>query len=293
MPHTFKEQVREFLTSSRNPYSYNPLRNIYIWFGILWGLPIPLAGLMSQAFCTGIHDISALLGAMFTSPVQYLFFSMPLLFGCLFGILGTVRHQKEEEVNQLIRELKLISTIDPLTGLSNRRHFTRKFDEELARGERTSNPLALIFLDLDHFKRINDTHGHRMGDEILRLTGSHLRTTSRRYDVAARWGGEEFILLLPNTDEDTACLFAQRIRTSFAATISHSLSIDATVSIGVVSHRPGDTLETFIDRADKALYHAKATGRDRVVCWKMLLAESGGKCEEDQNGPSTSAPRRQ
>jgi diguanylate cyclase (GGDEF)-like protein len=178
-------------------------------------------------------------------------------------------------VNKLIEELKMMSILDPLTGLSNRRYFTREFADELARIGRNNTPLALIFLDLDHFKKVNDTHGHRMGDEILRLTASHLRTHCRPYDIPARWGGEEFIILLPDSTEKMAAAFAERLRLDFTGKMSPKVPITVTVSIGVTGFQPGDTLENFVDRADKALYHAKRTGRNKVVSWSDIAPGSG------------------
>ncbi|SHO47885.1 GGDEF domain-containing protein [Desulfopila aestuarii] len=270
MSHTLAEQVREFLAATRSSYSYNPFHNIYIWFGILWGLPIPLASTLFQALFIDSRDITLITQTVIATPIQWIFLAHPFIFGCLFGILGTVRHHKDEEVQKLIEELKMMSILDPLTGLSNRRYFTDEFEDELARIERKNTPLALIFLDLDHFKNVNDTHGHRIGDEILRLTASHLRTNCRPYDIPARWGGEEFIILLPDTTEKTAATFAERIRQDFTRKISPTMPITVTVSIGVTAFKPGDTLEYFVDRADKALYHAKRTGRNKVVSWSDI-----------------------
>jgi len=273
MPNTLQEQVREFLAATARAYSYNPLRNVYIWFGILWGLPIPLASALFQALLIQSKDLTVIAQTVLVTPIQWIFLAHPLVFGMLFGVLGTVRQQKDEEVNKLIKELRLMSILDPLTGLSNRRYFTREFTEELARMKRKDTPLALLFLDLDHFKNVNDTHGHRMGDEILRMTAFHLRTHCRPYDIPARWGGEEFIILLPETTEEQDDLVAERIREDFTRRLSSSVPLVVTVSIGVTAFQPGDTLKCFIDRADKALYHAKATGRNKVVRWSELTLD--------------------
>jgi diguanylate cyclase (GGDEF)-like protein len=109
-----------------------------------------------------------------------------------------------------------------------------------------------------------------MGDEILRVTASHLRNHCRPYDCPARWGGEEFIILLPDTDENMAYLFAERIRQNFAEGLAPAIPFAITVSIGVAQFRSGDSLEYFADRADKALYQAKSTGRNRTVRWTAL-----------------------
>lgn len=282
MSHTLTEQVHEFLAATKSSYSYNPFHNVYIWFGILWGLPMPLASIMFQALFIDSRDITVITQTVIDTPTQWLFLAHPLIFGCLFGIMGTVRHHKDEEVRRLIEELKTMSILDPLTGLSNRRNFTHEFEEVQSRTERTSTPLALIFLDLDHFKDVNDTHGHRMGDEVLRHTASHLRSHCRLYDIPVRWGGEEFLILLPDTTEKMAASFAERIRQDFTHKLSPAISITVTVSIGVTAYQPGDTLEYFIDRADKALYHAKQTGRNKVVSWSEIAPESGSAPAENQ-----------
>lgn len=277
MPNTVQEQVREFFAASGRSYSYNIFRNVYIWFGILWGLPIPLAGALFQALIIDSRDFAEITQAVLTTPIQWIFLAHPLIFGILFGILGTVRQQKDEEVNKLIGELKIMSILDPLTGLSNRRYFTHAFDDELARIRRKKTTMSLLFLDLDHFKNVNDTHGHRMGDEILRLTASQLRTQCRPYDSPARWGGEEFIILLPGTNEEMAYLFAERIRKCFTKPLAPSIPLKVTVSIGVTEYLPGDTLDLITERADKALYHAKSTGRNKTVRWSSLSHRLTGR----------------
>lgn len=272
MPNTFREQVWEFLVASGQPHSYNLAKNVYIWFGILWGLPIPLASVLFQALFLDSRDLTVIIQAVLHTPIQYLFLAHPVLFGLLFGILGTIRQQKDHEVSQLIEELRQMSIIDPLTGLANRRYFSQQFGEELARIRRKHTPLSLIFLDLDHFKGINDKHGHRTGDEVLRLTASHLRTHCRPYDLPARWGGEEFIILLPDTGEDMAAQFAERVRLDFTRNLAPHVPFAVTVSIGVAAYRPDETLEQFAERADQALYNAKVTGRNRMVRWSSLAA---------------------
>lgn len=272
MPSSFQEQVKEFCAASLRLYSYNLLKNVYIWFGILWGLPIPLASILFQMVFIGSRDLQNSATIILTTPLQWFFLAHPIFFGALFGILGTVRHQKDEEVRKLIDELKIMSILDPLTGLSNRRYFNHVFTDELARIQRTAAPLSLIFLDLDHFKKINDTHGHSMGDEILRATANHLRDNCRPYDTPGRWGGEEFVILLPTTTEEEAFDFAERIRIDFSAGFGPAIPVHVNISIGVTQYQTGDTLESLVERADKALYYAKSTGRNKVVAWSAIAA---------------------
>jgi len=265
-----KEQIREFCSAVIRSYSYNIFKNVYIWFGIFWGLPISLITLLCQSLIINTQNFPEIVGFIVSTPVKWILLTHPLLFGVLFGILGTIKQQKDEEVIKLIEELKLMSVLDPLTGLSNRRFFIQEFEEELSRLQRKKNPLSLIFLDLDHFKKINDTYGHRMGDRILQAVARHLRSHCRPYDNPARWGGEEFLILLADTDEKKANEVAERIRQDIKAGFNSSIPAKITVSIGVTQYKQGDTIESFIDRADKALYHAKSTGRNKVVSWSSL-----------------------
>ncbi len=161
------------------------------------------------------------------------------------------------------------SETDHLTGLANRRVFFESGQREIERWQRAPRPLALILLDADHFKRINDQHGHPAGDEVLRhLAGVMLRSL-RQVDLPARIGGEEFAVLLPSTGLEGARLVAERLRRAMSAdpiTLADGTVIRYTVSAGLALMQSGMArLEDLIERADRALYAAKATGRDRLV----------------------------
>jgi diguanylate cyclase (GGDEF)-like protein len=161
------------------------------------------------------------------------------------------------------RELERLATTDPLTGASNRRHFRVIAAQEVERAQRHGLPLSVLALDIDHFKRINDRHGHAAGDAALCRFADAVRTLVRISDHFARMGGEEFALLLPQTDGDGACALAERIRAAVAAA---GAGLAMTVSIGVATVPAGErSVEPALARADEALYRAKATGRDRVV----------------------------
>jgi diguanylate cyclase (GGDEF)-like protein len=274
MPQSIRTQIKEFCTAASQPFSYDILHNIYIWFGIFWGLPIPLVTVGLHYAFLGAHDIPAPLATVLTTPIQWFFMLHPLLFGTLFGILGCVRREKDRQVTALINELQELSTHDPLTGLSNRRNFTRIFVDELARISRRNAELSLIFADLDHFKVINDTHGHHVGDQVLKATAAHLRSCCRHYDTPARWGGEEFVILLPDTDEQDAIIIAERIRISLQDGIRPAISFPVTISIGVAEYLDGETLDTLVERADQALYQAKQQGRNRVRGWRSISPTS-------------------
>jgi diguanylate cyclase (GGDEF)-like protein len=167
--------------------------------------------------------------------------------------------------NELLEHLALT---DSLTNLANRRAFEESLGQEVSRTARQCKPLALLFLDLDHFKLVNDTWGHAVGDEVLVDFASTLARLKRRGDLAARIGGEEFAVLLPHTDRTQAGLVAERIRRAVAAApLGRSRPVPITVSIGVAwlpGPDKGDAA-TLLQNADTALYRAKDEGRNRVA----------------------------
>ena len=161
-------------------------------------------------------------------------------------------------------------TIDPLTGMKNRRYFAHIFHDECARSLRRNEAITMLFLDIDHFKRINDTHGHHFGDLALQAIAASFQKQCRPYDTVVRWGGEEFVILLRATDEHGAGLFAERIRQAVQHDLGQALPFHLTISIGLAQYQDNDTLESLVDRADRALSHAKQTGRNKVVAWNSL-----------------------
>lgn len=165
--------------------------------------------------------------------------------------------------------LKHLANTDELTGLSNRRHFMEELEREIERAHRYDRPLSLVLMDLDHFKSVNDTHGHAAGDQVLRAAAVSLRSVGRDVDIAARIGGEELALLLPETTQAGALTVAERMRERIEAEWHRAPSGAAfriTGSIGVASlGRGAATGEALLQAADEALYRAKAEGRNRVV----------------------------
>ncbi len=180
----------------------------------------------------------------------------------------------ESALNQ--ERLKLAGLTDMLTGVHNRRYFEHRCGIEIAQARRYRHPLACMFLDIDHFKRINDTHGHQTGDEVLRTIGEAIRSQLRAGDTIARYGGEEFVVLLPRTPGFFAREIAERIRASIAERRLLAASGDGiglTISIGLAmlggetaGQSPGKLAERLVASADQALYAAKHGGRNRVVC---------------------------
>jgi two-component system cell cycle response regulator len=173
-----------------------------------------------------------------------------------------------ERLIQLVaREQERLAAIDVLTGLRNRRAFQQQIAVEISRSTRYGIPLGLLLLDVDHFKAINDGHGHAGGDRVLAALGALLREQLRIPDIPARWGGEEFVVALPNTDLANAGLAAERLRAAVAeATIRHgNVHIPVTISVGVSALENGESLEVLTERADQAMYAAKVRGRNCVV----------------------------
>ncbi|HWA76707.1 MAG TPA: diguanylate cyclase [Polyangiaceae bacterium] len=167
----------------------------------------------------------------------------------------------------LMDEQQRLAAVDPLTGLKNRRSFLELANIEVARSSRYGLPMSVLLLDVDHFKSINDSHGHAGGDQVLSAISASLRKQLRTPDLAARWGGEEFVIALPSTDCAGAQVVAERLRESVERLpISYEkTSISVTISLGLAELRPGESLESVIDRADRAMYGAKVGGRNRVV----------------------------
>lgn len=165
------------------------------------------------------------------------------------------------------RELKRLATTDALTGIANRRHFTAMLDTEVERAQRSGQPLSLALIDIDHFKAINDTHGHPGGDEVLRAIGALLAETTRIADVPARIGGEEFAVLMPETNTEQARLACERIREAIAArpvSLPTGERVEVTLSAGVALLVADEEADKLMTRADAALYDAKQGGRNRV-----------------------------
>ena len=163
--------------------------------------------------------------------------------------------------------LSALSRADGLTGLYNRRHWQERLDEEVLRVQRQPRPLSLLMFDLDHFKRVNDRHGHLTGDEVLRAVGELVHTTLRRTDVAGRYGGEEFAVLLPDTTLEGATLVAERLREGAEAlrVTAGEASIALTISLGVAEWHAGMADgAALVAAADEALYDAKRSGRNRI-----------------------------
>lgn len=168
----------------------------------------------------------------------------------------TVKKQQEEE-------LRYLTVTDYLTNTYNRRFFIQKLKEEMERARRSGTSFSLIMMDIDHFKRINDCFGHNAGDLVLKLIAETINNRIRKIDTLARWGGEEFVILLLDTTVQNAVHFAGELREKISQLDIPDVG-RVTASFGVAAYRPGDTIDTLIQRADDLMYEAKASGRNCV-----------------------------
>jgi diguanylate cyclase (GGDEF)-like protein len=174
----------------------------------------------------------------------------------------------ERTLGDAVRELEMLATTDELTGLHNRRSLLQRLRFEAARAKRFRSPLSAVMIDLDHFKRINDEHGHSAGDQVLAGVGRLLRESVRVIDIAGRYGGEELCVVLPNTPLEGALKFAETLRVKIEAQLHYAgarpLPVTASFGVGAFDHMEIADAESLLRQADDALYRAKHAGRNRV-----------------------------
>lgn len=179
-----------------------------------------------------------------------------------------------EELVAAREALRFQATRDALTGVYNRGAALRRLDEELDRAIRECKPLSVLMMDIDHFKNVNDTYGHLVGDAVLKETVRRIQSSVRSYDVVGRFGGEEFVVILPNANGEIAVRVAERIRAAVSAqpVIHEAVSVSVTLSAGVAEAGAAPAVDALIQAADEALYQAKRTGRNRVCTAPTLCA---------------------
>lgn len=199
-----------------------------------------------------------------TDDFTPLFFDPLVMTAIGMIVMTALRHILTSEF--LARqELREVASTDPLTGLLTRRAMEPLMDHELQRAKRTGAPFSLVLGDLDLFKRVNDTWGHDTGDLVLQETARRLGSGLRHQDALCRWGGEELLILLPDTPAEGARAVAEKLRQAMIPTIdAHGQPITQTISLGVASFQPDDTVDAIVGRSDDALYLAKHNGRNRV-----------------------------
>ncbi|HEX7510426.1 MAG TPA: diguanylate cyclase [Chitinivibrionales bacterium] len=182
------------------------------------------------------------------------------------NLLGIVAAQTSMTLQRAsyLQQQEDLARCDGLTGLYNHRMFQEMLREEINRTRRYQRPLSLVMLDIDHFKKFNDTYGHPVGDEVIKMVARAIKTASRTTDRAFRYGGEEFAVILPETPCEKGIIFAQRLRQNIEQDRSVQ-NLATTISVGIAGLKPDETPEAFIKRTDSALYNAKETGRNRVT----------------------------
>ncbi len=180
------------------------------------------------------------------------------------------RRRYQDRLRATLEQNVVAALTDSLTGLHNRRYLSRHLDGLLADARKNAKPLALLMVDIDHFKNVNDTHGHAVGDEVIRVVANRLQQHVRSFDTVARWGGEEFVVAMPDASLDVATTVAERLRRKIAVAParmdSEGLELPITISIGIAVVAAGnDGAADLLQRADAALYAAKRAGRNRVA----------------------------
>jgi len=209
----------------------------------------------------------------YESEVQAVYFAVLVIILISMSLLMTSlaklrmrSHQRKAELGEALARIQELAIRDELTGLHNRRYMLEMLNSERSRAERSGQPWSICMVDLDHFKLVNDHHGHNVGDEVLASVAQVIREGLRDSDQVARWGGEEFLILFPSTDATEAKIVLERIRQALRNTgVSRSVpELKVTFSAGVAACQSGDSLPVSIDRADRALYVAKASGRNRT-----------------------------
>ncbi len=250
-----------------------------IGFAIFMLLLLAACGALyfANSALTGLPD--GVTDTVHASLQTYLFASAGLLMAAiafgLFFIYPQIRSTAQEggklrEMTQTLsarsETLEHAALTDALTGMQNRRYFDDALKEYLEEFRRIDKPIGLIVLDLDHFKTVNDTHGHDVGDKVLRQVAACLRNFTRYHDIAARIGGEEFAVVAPNMDMEGLNKFAERIRRAVSelVIVSGNVRLKVTTSIGIATWDGIEAPDSFYRRADRMLYQAKRQGRNRV-----------------------------
>jgi diguanylate cyclase (GGDEF)-like protein len=207
-----------------------------------------------------IGDLQNMLEVKTRSIIIFGITTAALLLGLIFYFLAQLI-KKLAEAREMIEE---IAITDELTGLFNRRHIMSRFEEEFEKVKRLNRNVGCLMADIDHFKAINDTFGHLTGDQVLKVVSHRILNSVRAYDVLGRYGGEEFLIILPDTGLEDARSLAERIRTQVKENLISGTQV--TISLGVTCFREGDrSVDDIIKRADENLYSAKNAGRDGVA----------------------------
>ncbi len=220
-----------------------------------------------EALSAKVTEDIKLLVLIFFGGVALALFAAFFLSKWLQRIFNNYRHAQEEYAKQLEtlnNALEKQSQTDALTRINNRGYFNEQLDKEIASAGRYPNPVSLILFDIDNFKLINDTLGHLAGDSVLRELAALIRDNIRQTDIFARWGGEEFVILVPNINIEQAAKFSEKLRKTIVNN-TFSIGRNITCSFGVSTYRPPEKIEDLLQRTDEALYRAKDAGKNRCM----------------------------
>ncbi len=203
----------------------------------------------------------------FTAIAVSMALSLADSFTTMLNTLEVEVARRTADLSEANLQLAEVARADPLTGLLNRRGFIEEAETEVQRFQRNGRPFSIVLGDVDHFKRINDTYGHACGDYVLRRVADIMGERMRDVDRAGRWGGEEFILLLPETETQGAAFLADKLRNIIADSSFQfeGESVNTTMTFGVATYRSTENLDGCLARADTAMYHGKKAGRNKVM----------------------------
>jgi diguanylate cyclase (GGDEF)-like protein len=232
-------------------------------------LVLTIASEMSLTLYTGVYDLINLIGHFFKLIAFYLIYIAIVEMGLEKPqrlLFKDLKH-RERALQRALKDVQRLAITDPLTGLYNQRHFTTAAEAEVQRACRYGRPLSAVMMDIDHFKRVNDSYGHTIGDRLLQKVAESCRKELRRADLVGRYGGDEFVIVLPEIDLAAAKRVAERLRRTIAQTQVKTAKGPArvTASLGVTTVDCDNIrLEALLSRADKALYAAKRKGRNQI-----------------------------
>ena len=258
---------------------------LYVYPPVVFYISSPRFGVIScaagwVALSVGLTPLGQILASVAEYPLPFrLVLAISLAFVMLFSyLLDRARRQHAERLRQMAEIFEHAATHDALTNLYNRREGADCLAREFARFQRTETPFSVILGDIDHFKAINDTLGHGIGDEVIKTVAARLAAGCRRMDSVIRWGGEEFLIVLPEAGESEAITTARRVRQLIVEepVMAEERPLEITCSFGVAEARRSDAAETLLQRADERLYHAKTTGRNRIVSRRFGQGRDAG-----------------
>jgi len=261
-----------------------PLRGAVIaimLLNLVWGMFVLSRRQALGLYLVGLGGLGAVMagGALldpqrFPPAVEALHFTFAAILMTAVSALSSSMSQLRQrliartaELRQALERIQYLAHHDELTRISNRRHLGERLADEQQRQRHSGHAMSLVLIDIDHFKTINDSHGHAAGDAVLRHFAATLQGALRASDFAGRWGGEEFLVAVPQADAATAEALVERLREAIAGSSFDAIApgLRVTFSAGVAECAPGDDLQAAIERADRALYRAKRGGRDRTV----------------------------